>query len=252
MSAVLARRQRWLYAAIVDANGPRNPTKVLGNSAVPAALGLSVYRHAYRARLRDCLADDFTAVAQVMGERAFAKMADVFIAACPPVDATLNAYGRFFPPWLLTTRIAARIRLAELARLEWALVEAIHAATAPSLSGAALAGVAPHAWGTIRLIVTPSLRVLPCRFNTNAVYEAFRIAKPLPAPQRGSGGIAVIRNTDGLMRFTLDADETRVLSRIASKAPLGEALDGLPAARLAMIRNAFARWLTQGFFTALG
>ena len=251
MSAVLARRQRWLYTAIVNANGPRNPTTVLGGAAVPAALGLSVYRHAYRARLRDCLADDFTAVAQVMGEPAFTKLADAFVEACPPVDATLNAYGRFFPPWLLTTRIAARVRLAELARLEWALVEAIHAATAATLSGAALAGVAPHAWGTIRLVVAPSLRVPPCRFTTNAVYEAFRTSQPLPSAQRKSGGIAVIRHSDGLLRIPLDADETRVLSRLASGAPLGKALDGLPATHLAMIRNSFARWLAQGFFTAL-
>ncbi len=251
MSAVLARRQRWLYAAIVDTNGPRDPTKVLGGAAVPAALGLSIYRHAYRARLRDCVADDFSAVAQVVGEQAFTNLADSFVAACPPMDATLNAYGRFFPPWLLTTRIPARVRLAELARLEWALVEAIHAAIAPSLNAAALAGVAPQAWATIRLVVAPSLRVLPGRYHTNAVYEAFRLSKPLPSPQRKNGGVAVIRNAEGLMRVELNVDETKVLSRLSNGFPLGEALEGLPAARLTMIRQAFARWLIQGFFTAL-
>lgn len=252
MSALLAKRQRWLYDAIVDDRAPKRPGRVLGGAAVPVELGLSVYRHAYRARLRECVEDDFTAVARVLGERAFTAVADAFIAAHPPCDATLNAYGRFFAPWLATTRLAARVRLAELARLEWALVEALHAPLAPALSGADLAQVAPHAWGGITLRVAPSLRLIACRFTTNALYEAFRAGRPLPSAQRKRGGVAVIRQRDGLQRFALDALETRVLGSLLAKATLAEALGGLPAKHAQAIQPAFTRWVAQGFFTALG
>jgi Putative DNA-binding domain len=251
MSAVLAKRQRWLYDAIVDVRPPAKPQQVLGGAAVPPELGLSVYRHAYLARLRDCVADDFAAVATVVGEDAFARLANAFIRAQPPVDSTLNAYGRFFPTWLATTRVPRRAQLVELAQLEWALVEAIHAALAPSLSGAELARVAPHAWARIRLKTAPSLQVLPCRFATNEVYEAYRKQRPLPQALRRTGGIAVLRLSNGLNRFALDAVETRVLRKIVAGKPLGEALAGLSARHLQNIQASFTQWVARGFFTAL-
>lgn len=252
MSAVLAKRQRWLYDAIVDDTAPKKPHRVLGGAAVPAELGLAVYRHAYRARLRDCVADDFAAVAQDLGGEAFTRVADAFIAAHPPVDSTLNAYGRFFAPWLATTRVTGHARLAELARLEWALVEALHASLANGVSGSDLASIAPDAWSTITLRVAPSLRLLPLRYNTNARYEAFRTRRQVPPVRRISGGVVVIRGRDGLQRFDLDAIETRVLSQLVAGAPLGDALAGLSTKHTLTIQHAFTRWVAHGFFTALG
>jgi hypothetical protein len=252
MSAVLAKRQRWLYDAIVDDVAPQRPQRVLGGAAVPPELGLAVYRHAYRARLRECVADDFAAVAQELGDESFTRIADAFIAAHPPTDSTLNAYGRFFAPWLATTRIAGHARLAELARLEWALVEALHAPLAKVLSGTELATVAPHAWETITLRVAPSLRLLPLRYNSNARYEAFRSKRRGPQSRRVSGGVVVIRSRDGLQRFDLDAVETRVLKQLVAGATLGDALAGLSAKHTSTIQHAFTRWVAHGFFTALG
>ncbi len=252
MSTVLAKRQRWLYDAIVDDVAPKQPQRMLGGAAVPAALGLAVYRHAYRARLRECVADDFAAVAQELGDDAFTRVADAFIAAHPPADSTLNAYGRFFAPWLATTRVAGHARLAELARLEWALVEALHAPLAKALSGADLAGVAPDAWGTITLRVAPSLHLLPLRYNANARYEAFRSKRPAPPSRHMTGGVVVIRGRDGLQRFALDAVETRVLAALVAGATLGDALGGLSAKHTLTIQHAFTRWVAHGFFTALG
>lgn len=150
MSA-LATRQRWLHHAITGVRAPAHPGALLGGTAVPPEIGIAVYRHAYRARLREALTDDFTAVAQVVGEDAFTRLVDTFIRVHPPQDATLNAYGRFFPPWLARARIARRTALAELARLEWALVEALHAPLAQMLAASTLAGVAPATWGRVRL-----------------------------------------------------------------------------------------------------
>lgn len=252
MSAVLAQRQRWLYDAIVDDSAPKRPQRVLGGAAVPPELGLAVYRHAYRARLRDCVADDFAAVAQDLGDEAFTRVADAFIAAHPPTDSTLNAYGRFFAPWMATTRFAGKTRLAELAGLEWALVEALHAPLANGVSGSDLAGIAPDAWSTITLRIAPSLRVVPLRYNTNARYEAFRTKRQVPPVRRRSSGVVVIRSRDGLQRVDLDAVETRVLSQLVAGATLGDALAGLSAKHTLTIQHAFTRWVAHGFFIALG
>ena len=252
MSAGLAKRQRWLYNAIVDDTAPKQPQRVLGGTAIPAELGLAVYRHAYRARLRDCVADDFAAVAHDLGDEAFTRVADAFIAAHPPVDSTLNAYGRFFAPWLATTRVARHARLAELAGLEWALVEALHAPLAAGVNGSELAGIAPETWSTITLRVAPSLRLLPLRYNSNARYEAFRTRRQMPPIRRLAGGVAIIRSSAGLQRIDLDAIETRVLHHLVAGATLGDALAGLPVRHTLTIQHAFTRWVAHGFFTALG
>lgn len=251
MSAILATRQRWLHRAITGDRAPARPGTMLGGTAVPPETGLAVYRHAYRARLREALGDDFAAVAQVVGDAAFDRLVDDFIRAHPPHDATLNAYGRFFAPWLARARIARRAQLAELARLEWMLVEAVHAPLAAGLAGPAPAGVAPHAWGRLRLRSAPSLRVLACRFNVDEVLAAIQRDRPVPAFRRLPGGVAILRRADGLRRVPLDRMETRVLTALTGGATLADALAHVAAARLPTIRDAFARWVAQGFFTAL-
>jgi hypothetical protein len=250
MSAVLAERQRWFYRAITTARSP-SPAPILGGTAVPPHIGLAVYRHAYRARLHEALSDDFSAVARVLGEPGFARVVDRFIRAHPPQDATLNAYGRFFAPWLARARIARRAPLAELARLEWALVESLHAPLASGLSGEALAAIAPHAWGSIRLRPAPSLRVLAGQFNVDTVFDAVQREQTPPPFRRQRGGVAILRRADGLRRIPLDALEARVLTALVDDAPLAEALARVPAHRLPAIRDSFTRWVAQGFFTAL-
>ncbi len=250
--STLARQQRWFYDAVVADAAPAKPERHLGSTAVAPRIGLSVYRHAYGARLLEALTDDFTAVATVVGEQAFARLVAAFIRAHPPQDATLNAYGRFFAPWLAKkARIGKRAQLTELAHLEWALVEAIHAPLAPALNGTDLATVAAHAWGRIRLRPAPSLRLVPCRFNANTVYEAFRQGRALPAWRRQPGSVAVLRKPDGLSRIELTANETGVLARLIAGKPLAEALDGLAARNLPDVQQSFTRWVTHGVFTAL-
>jgi hypothetical protein len=250
MSTTLAARQRWLYDAITTERPSKRPLAMLGGTAVAPDIGLAVYRHAYRARLRDALGDDFAAVARLVGDAAFDRLVAAFIRAHPPQDATFNAYGRFFAPWLARARVARRAALAEVARLEWALVEALHAPLADAFDSAALASVPSSAWGRIRLKPAPSLRVLICRYDVDAVIEAVNRQQPLPPLRRRTGGIAVIRRPDGLRRIQLDAIE-RVLTALIAGAPLVEALAHVSADHLPALRDAFTRWVAHGFFAAL-
>ncbi len=249
--SMLARRQRWLYHAITAERAPSTCASVLGGTSVAPDIGVAVYRHAYRARLREALADDFTAVARVVGEDTFTRLVDGFIRVHPPRDATLNAYGRLFPSWLKRTRLARRAALSELAALEWALVEAVHAPTAPAVAATALAAIAPTAWGRVRLRAAPSLRVVECRHAIDVVLEAVRQEHTPPPFRRRAGGVAVLRRADGLRRITLDAWETRVLTALLAGKTLGTALARVPATHLPDLRDAFTRWVAQGFFTAI-
>jgi hypothetical protein len=251
MSAALARRQAWLLNAITEPEAPKRLGSVLGGAAVPSAIGLEVYRHAYRARLRDCLADDFSAVQFLLGAAAFAELADRFIADVPPHESTLNGYGAGFPDWLRTADdVRQRRRLLDLARLEWALVEAIHAPRGARLTVAALGRIAPDAWATTRLVPTPTLRLIRCTYAANADYEAYRAQRAIPAAVRRSNVVLVLRTARGLRRLSLEPAEGKLLIRLASGISLGRALAGVAPDDAGHIQSYFTRWLAEGLFAA--
>lgn len=262
MSATLARRQEWLFDAITGDAAPARINRILGGAAVPADIGLEVYRHAYRARLRDCLADDFAAVQQVVGEASFAVLADAYINEIPPSASTLNRYGSQFPAWLrqalprltleLNLRLPQRTHVVELADLEWALVEAIHAPAVISVTRSALAKLPPGGWAEVRLVPVPSLRVVRCTWSINATYAAFLSQRiPSSKPQRHSGAVVVLRRAAGLRRHELNSVEARLMAKLCAGAPLGRALAGIAPEHAATVQAAFSNWLACGFFSGL-
>ena len=252
MSAALIRQQTWLFDAITADQAPARLSRVLGGAAVPAAIGLEVYRHAYRARLRDCLADDFSAVQQVLGEAAFAVVADAYISELPPSASTLNRYGAAFPTWLQGAAkrlaVARRVYVGQLAHLEWALVEAIHAPLSPTVTRGALAKLAPEGWVAARLTPVPSLRLVRCTWSINAAYAAHLNARSL-VPQRCPGAVVVVRRAAGLRRHQLGAVEARLLGALCAGVPLGRALAGIAPEQASTVQAAFAHWLASGFFS---
>ncbi len=252
MKAALARTQRWLVEAISDGKAPARIAPVLAGSQVPARVGLGVYRHAYRARLVECLADDFSAVKSLLGDTAFETLAQAVIAAHPPRDATLNRYGRWMVRHLRTHPMAVPQSrpVLELARLEWALVEAIHSATAEGLTPAQLGEVPADAWDAVTLMPQPSLRVLPVRFAVNESYRQALRGVQVTAPAAGPGAIVVWRNRDGLQRHVLPPAEGRLLAALIRGTSLGEALD---RCRLApeQVQAALGMWIASGWFCGL-
>jgi hypothetical protein len=196
-------------------------------------------------------------VQQVVGEAAFVDLANAFINDVPPSASTLNRYGSTFPSWLQTAAqrlplpIPRRVHLRQLAYLEWALVEAIHAPLSTLISQRALAGLAPEAWATARLIPVPSLRVVRCTWSINATYAAYLRGRGLRGlvPQPQTGAVVVVRRAAGLRRHELGAVEARWLRAICAGAPLGRALAGLSPEQAPLVQAAFTHWLANGFFS---
>lgn len=242
----LARDLGWLVGAITTPRAPR-PAR-LRDIAISAETGLGIYRHAYRARLVECLADDFPALRALLGPAAFDELAGAVIAARPPRDATLNRYGRQLVVHLRAHPAAGRPAL-DLARLEWALVEAIHAPLAPALAADALAGLPPQAWAGLRLGAVPSLRVVTSRWQIDLLYrQHLRGETPVVAAPDGEC-VLVLRREDGLHRLALVPERGRLVAALARGLPLGEAL---ARSRLdpAAVRDALAAAVAAGCFTS--
>lgn len=245
MNAQLAARQSWLVQAITAPVSPAT-TRHLDDIAISAGQGLAIYRHAFRARLEECLADDFPALRALLGETAFASLARRVIAAHPPREATLNRYGRRLVHVLRREPGPA----CDLARLEWALVEAIHAPLAAPLAPGALAALAPTAWAGLRLQAAPSLRVVVSRWAVDVCYRQHLRGDAVTPPPAGGQGVLVLRRRDGMQRLAVTPRAARLVAALARGRPLAAAL---VACRLPPqeVQQAMAEACSAGCFTGI-
>ena len=85
---------------------------------------LDVYADMYFYRLRDCLAEDFPKLAELVGEARFHNLVTDYLLRHPSSHPSLRELGRRLPAFLADHAIAAEFPVAaDLARLEWARVD---------------------------------------------------------------------------------------------------------------------------------
>ena len=151
--------------------GAADATDLIAGSAERRALGLAIYANAYRRRLVEALADAYAKTRLLMGEDAFDDAALAYIAAHPPTTRSLRWYGGDFSAHLRQA-LPRDTDVAELAQLDWALRNAFDGPDSAVLTPADLAGVAPEAWASLRLLLVPTAELLSFEHNTVAVWQA--------------------------------------------------------------------------------
>lgn len=202
-----------------------------------AAERLDVYADMYFYRLRDCLAEDFPKLSELVGGARFHDLVTDYVLAHPPAHFSLRELGRSLPGFLETHVLSGEFpALADLARLEWARVDAFDEADAVPLSREeVIAGGAADPAG-FRLGLAPSVRLL--RIASQALLSwrqpGSSADADAPASAAGSCGALVWRQRFAVHHRSLRADEERCLRLIgttgAGLARLGElVLEGLPA-----------------------
>ncbi len=133
----------------------------------------AVYRNNVLASLTEALADTFPVIKRLVGDGFFAYAAHEFIRRAPPRVAMLSEFGRDFPAFLDTFPPAAgHPYLGDVARLEFAWLEAYHAPDAAPLSPLSLQGVAPMALSTVRLLLHPSRRFIVSEYPVASIWQA--------------------------------------------------------------------------------
>ena len=233
-----------------------------GDPERPAAVRLDVYAHAWFHRIHGALADDFGALARVLGPAAFRELVLAYLRAHPPHRPSLRDVGAKLPEFLAGSSAAAALRdgfpfAPDLARLEWALLEAFDSADAPSLTREALAAVPPERWAGLCLSFQPSVRLLALDFPVDRVRRAHDSDDAeLPAALAPrSTRVCVWRSEERVFHRALDPIEAEALARALAGAPFGRLCEGV-AERLsdaeAPLRAAtlLARWQEDGWLAA--
>jgi len=147
-------------AALLDPEQPA-PAGLVGPDGQSAPKRFNVYRNNVIASLTEALGDTFPAIRTLLGDDYFSALARAFVTAHPPKSPVLLWYGADFPGFIEAfPPLEAYPYLGDVARVEWAWLQAYHAEDAPPLDPAELSGLAPEAVGAARFSRHPAVAVL--------------------------------------------------------------------------------------------
>lgn len=258
----LKATQLWMVGAITgqDADAPPADVErfVKPGPRMSASDAFDVYRLGYHARLVECLLDDYPVLAELLGEDDWEALCRAYVDRHPSTGPNLNPFGRHMAAFCKEKGLDFA---SELAALEWALVEVLHAECPPPLDASALAAIPPDQWANAHFVTSGALRLLRFEHPVNRVYAASKMnGEAATVPERAPTALAVYRKEHLLWRMELSPAMLAVLEPLTKGQTLGEALGAIeetitdPAALEDLGKNLmvwFREWVTAGFFTRI-
>lgn len=151
---------------------------IRGDARLSAAERVRIYAGMYAVRMRDALVHDCPALRAALGEEGFDDLARRYVLSYPSDRPSLRDLGRHLPGFLAHHHDRRPSWLAELAQLEWALVEAFDALDQPLLDRPRLAALAAEEWPALLVEPVRSLRLLACTAPVDSVRERLLAQQP--------------------------------------------------------------------------
>jgi hypothetical protein len=222
---------------------------------------LGAYYNAYRIRLIDALAVDYSALQKYLGREAFENLGLDYLRRYPSRLPSLRWFGQRLPAYLDKFYQADDASLVrELARYEWAQTTVFDAADSAQLVKLEdMAGVPAETWPALRFEFIAALRWLDLRWNVPQIESALDNGDPLPDvqasefPQRW----LLWRRDFKTCWRSLEVHEAWALEQAVGGANFAEICEGLlewiDAEQVALIAAGFLKqWISDQLLTRLG
>lgn len=197
------------------------------------------------------LEQTYPVVQRRVGAEFFRQLAREYRAMHPSRRGDLHWVGADFPAWLATRMADSGYEwLADLARLEWAVSDAVVAAAAPCADLSSLRDTPAEDLAGLHIELHPSVRFVTSAFPVWSIWQANQqdAAQPIDLALGGEDCIvACVEDRPAVYR--VEATDHRVLLRLASGDNLGDALDAAgaePAVLGRVLGWAFAERLVAG------
>lgn len=289
--ASLADIQRAMAAAVMQPLTPRDGMQpsasdgssmeqvaasfIAPNSQLSAFERLEIYNRQYWYRVLDSFAEDFAALRMILGSRAFHTLSVAYLTAHPSRSFTLRNLGVMLVDWLIANPQYAGRRHAlavDVARVEWAFVEAFDNAEYPPLTVEQIATLDAAS----RLALQPHVQLLALHYaaddlalnlhkqekrqTSEAGVQQEEVELPkarLPKLRRRPTWVAAHRVDNSVFYLRLRREEFLTLSAIRQGLSLVDAIEtGFVGSRIPVMRHAafvqewFARWAELGWICA--
>jgi hypothetical protein len=236
---------------------------------------LEIYNRQYWFRVLSSMIEDFPGLRAVLGDRRFEAMSKAYLVDCPSQSFTLRNLGARMEAWLRKHPKWAGPKQSlavDIARLEWADIEAFDGKAEPALRPEDLPA---EAGAKLKLKLQPYVRLLDLQypvddlllemrkeyedtdFASNAFQERHKRKRVQAVASLKPAEIflAVHRVDDSVYFRRIEREEFVILSALRDGKPLGRAIESafrksrVPAEdRAALVQQRFQNWATLGWF----
>jgi len=220
--------QRDICDAICGGGDAQLSELVAGDGMDPSSR-LQIYRNHAVITLTDALKATYPVVCRLVSDGFFAYAAHEFIREHLPQKPCLAEYGADFAEFLAQFPPCRDLGyLADMARLEWAINEALHAQNAPAITRGELTRVSAADAPRLVLSLHLGLRLLESRWPIERIWRANQAdGDPDLTIDLENGGVRlqVHRRSDRVVLSLLTAPEFAFLKALANGVSLADAAD---------------------------
>lgn len=249
----LRELQRAFAQALLDPESAEAAAFVMADG-IPAVRRVQVYRNNVHANLCGALEAAYPVLRRLTGEDFFRQTAKAYVKAVPSRSGDLHAYGAGLAQWLAQLPGVAELAyLADVARLEWACHEVLHAADAPPLSLVSLASVPAERHHTLRFTLHPATALLHSAYPLLRIWQVNQqdwAGEQTVSLDEGADDILVRRQDDRVELLRLGPAELALLAAFGRGGSLEQAVaDALKLEATFDVGASLHKHLQLGTFT---
>jgi hypothetical protein len=198
---------------------------------IPAATRLGIYSDAYRLRLIEALQANYPLLAQLIGEHAFSRLAQLYLAVEPSRHYSIRWFGHRLADFLRAhPDYRKQPWLPELAMWEWTVAAAFDAADATVLTAEQLGAITPDAWPDMRFVFHPSAQRVALTTNVVDIAKAAADNLSLPRPATHVRTEWLVWRQDLTVQYrSLDANEAAAIDAAVAGGTFGDLCELLVA-----------------------
>ena len=167
---------------------------VLGDERLSAVERVDIYANAYFYRLLECLGEDFPATLAVLGADNFPALVKEYLLEHPPTEPSILYAGLYLADFLNDHPFAERWPfIADLARLERAVLDVFHAADTPALALETLHAVPSEDWPALKLRTHPAVEIVHSEWRIADVLQTVEQGREWTDPEHEEASVLVWR-----------------------------------------------------------
>jgi hypothetical protein len=191
---------------------------------------VDIYANMYFYRILDVLKEDFPATLAVLGADRFHNLVTGYLIEYPPAHFSISYADNHLADFIGAHPLREEFPfLADLARMERAVIDVFHAADAVPLDADQMRAIAPADWPALKLALHPANQILKLDWNLAGILKAVEQGEePCPTVPEALS-MLVWRNRSRVFYRAIDLTEQEELEAIANGASFAEICEMIAA-----------------------